>query len=155
MWAMNKYRMGQDPATFAHEARPKKKIRGYERYPCLFRLTLAHVPPIQMGSVRTVREAYSVSSQAIVVLFSYCLALHSPGLIIHLNLHELEQMGKLAFRISGPQRERMAVSSALGLFSWNERQGYTGPPSRCEPTLRVFPQHMRRVQKDPCNCVEM
>jgi hypothetical protein len=94
MWAMNKYRMGQDPATFAHEARPKKKIRGYERTPASFRRTLADFTS-QMGPVGTVRETYPVASQAIVALFSHYLALHSLVLIIHLNLHELESMGKL------------------------------------------------------------
>lgn len=28
LWCMEKYRQGQDPATFAHPATPKKKIRG-------------------------------------------------------------------------------------------------------------------------------
>jgi hypothetical protein len=106
---MNKYRMGQDPATFAHEARPKKKIRGYDRSPCLFRPTRAHELSVQMGSVRTVREAYPVSSQAIVALSSYYyLALHSPGLIIHLNLHEPGLMRKHlqseAFRLNEKAR---------------------------------------------------
>jgi hypothetical protein len=96
MWAMNKYRMGQDPATFAHEARPKKKIRGYERVPVSsYRMLTGFTS--QMGSFGTVRETYPVASQAIVALFSHYLALHSPVLIIHLNLHELESMGKLAF----------------------------------------------------------
>lgn len=29
LWAMNKYRLGQDPKKFAHEAKPKKTIRGW------------------------------------------------------------------------------------------------------------------------------
>ena len=29
MWCMEKYRQGLDPKEFAHEAQPKKKIRGY------------------------------------------------------------------------------------------------------------------------------
>ena len=30
LWCMEKYRQGLDPKEFAHEAPPKKKIRGYE-----------------------------------------------------------------------------------------------------------------------------
>lgn len=29
LWAMQKYRLGEDPAEFAHEAKGKKKIRGW------------------------------------------------------------------------------------------------------------------------------
>lgn len=29
LWAMNRFRLGEDPAKYAHEAKPKKKIRGW------------------------------------------------------------------------------------------------------------------------------
>ncbi|KZT73757.1 hypothetical protein DAEQUDRAFT_754207 [Daedalea quercina L-15889] len=36
LWCMGKYRLGQDPAHFAHPPKPKKKIRG-------------HGPKVQLG----------------------------------------------------------------------------------------------------------
>lgn len=42
LWSMEKFRQGLDPAEFAHEAKPEKKIRGYVHTPVLqdTRLTL-------------------------------------------------------------------------------------------------------------------
>ena len=32
LWCMEKFRQGEDPTNFAHEPRPKKKIRGCVRF---------------------------------------------------------------------------------------------------------------------------
>ena len=29
LWSMERFRQGEDPSEFAHEAKPEKKIRGY------------------------------------------------------------------------------------------------------------------------------
>jgi hypothetical protein len=43
---MEKYRQGLDPQRFAHDAQPKKKIRGWGVVPCLFSIFFSFLPLI-------------------------------------------------------------------------------------------------------------
>ena len=54
LWAMEHYRQGNYPSDYAHEAKPKKKIRGCGFYPLiqvgrLCRTLNSHGPAVQFG----------------------------------------------------------------------------------------------------------
>ena len=44
LWAMERYRQRDDPSDYAHEAKPKKKIRG-----CVFFVFLTESAVTQVG----------------------------------------------------------------------------------------------------------
>jgi IGR protein motif len=53
LWAMERYRQNDDPSEYAHEVKPKKKIRGcvfcYSRFLILCSSSNSHGPAVQFG----------------------------------------------------------------------------------------------------------